>query len=171
MTHQETTQWVSNNLYNEYAEVLQIFVDYLYENGFTFDGEETVSYLGHDICLIHIYDQDDWWIYLIHDKFAHEQFPYDAEMTAFLQNQAKLNTFCGGGCAHCKTPEDFLLFGKKIENICKNVRVAFGKFNAERLASVAPGLKPELSFTKERMAKALKAFDMCKQIIEQEKST
>jgi hypothetical protein len=163
-THQETTDWVRNNLNGESAEVLMPFVDYLYGNGFTFDGEG-FHYLGHDVGIIHIYAKDDWWIYLANDVIEHERIPYDGETAAFMQSQAKLNMWCGGACANCKTPEHFVLFGKEIDNICKNVRVAFGYFNIERVTAI----DPERCFTAERMEKALRVMDRCKRIVEYKK--
>ena len=165
MTHEETTNWVKSNLDNESAEVLMMFVDYMYDNNFTFDGEN-ISYLDCEVGLIHIYAKDDWWIYLIHDAFEHEKFPFDEEMTAFMQSQAKLNTWCGGRCEHCKTPEQYAFFGKTFDNICKSIRLAFGRFNTEKVLTI----DPEQCFNAERMKKALKAMDMCKQIIEYKKS-
>lgn len=164
MTHQETTKWVNDNLDSESAEILMMFVDYLYENGFAFDGEH-ISYLDCRVGLIHIYEKDDWWIYLFHDMFEHEKFPFDEEMTAFMQSQAKLKTWCGGQCEHCKTPEQYLFFGKTFDNLCKNIRLNFGRFNTEKVKTI----NPEVCFTVERMKKALKAMDMCKQIIEYKK--
>ena len=87
-----------------------------------------------------------------------------------MQSQAKLNTWCSSSCVHCKIPEQFLLYGKTIDNICKNVRVAFGRFNTETVKTVAPELAPEQCFTAERMKKALKAMDICKKIIEYKKA-
>jgi len=165
MTHKEAANWVNSNLDSESATVLMMFVDYLYENDFVFDGEG-ISYLESEVGLIHIYAKDDWWIYLIHEVFEHEKFPYDEEMMAFLRSQAKLNTWCGGSCDHCKTPEEYLFFGEKFDNICKSVRLAFGRFNTEQVVTI----DAEQCFTTERMKKALKAMDVCKQIVEYKKS-
>ena len=137
MTHQETTNWVKSKLDSESAEVLMLFVDYMFKNNFAFDGEN-ISYLGHGVGLLHIYAEDDWWIYLFHDVFEHEAFPFDEEMAAFMRSQAKLNTWCGGHCGHCKTPEEYALFGKTFDNLCKNVRLAFGRFNTEKVLTIWP---------------------------------
>ena len=161
MTHQKTVKWVNDNLNSESAEVLMKFIDYLYENDFAFNGEG-IHYLDHFVGLIHIYAKDDWWIYLSHDVFEHEKFPFDEEMTAFMRSQAKLNTWCSGNCEHCKTPEQYVLFGKTFDNICKNVRLAFGRFNTGQVLNI----DAEQCFDAERMKKALKAMDKCKQIIE-----
>ena len=165
MTHQEATNWINNNLNSESAEVLKMFVDYIYENGFTFDGEN-FGYLGYGVGLIHIYAEDDWWIYLFHDLFEHEKFPFDEEMTTFMRSQAKLKTWCGGQCEHCKTPEKYVLFGKTFDNLCKKIRLNFGRFNTEKVKTI----DPEVCFSVERMEKALRAMDICKQIIEYKKS-
>ncbi|MCL2603770.1 MAG: hypothetical protein FWD90_04765 [Defluviitaleaceae bacterium] len=161
MTHNEAAQWVNNNLDSESAKVLMMFVDYLYENNFTFDGEK-FNYLGQDAGIIHIYARNDWWIYLIHEVFEHEKFPLNEDLTAFMQSQAKHNTWCGGNCENCKTPEEFVLFGKPFDNLCKSVRVAFGRFDTEKVKTI----NPELCFTAERMTTALKIMDTCKRIIE-----
>ena len=165
MTHKETANWVNEKLDSESAEVLIMFVDYLFENGFTFDGEG-ISYLGRGVGLIHIYAEDDWWIYLFHEVFEHEKFPYNEEMTAFMRSQAKLKTWCGGNCEKCKTPEEYVLFGKTFDNLCKNIRLNFGRWNPEKVKTI----DPEVRFTVERMEKALKAMDMCKRIIEYKQS-
>jgi hypothetical protein len=147
MTKQEKSNWVNENLNSESANVLMMFVDYLYENNFTV-GDECFEYKGNDVGLIHIYGQDDWWIYLNIDSFENPAFPFDAEMTEFMQSQAKLNTRCGGACEDCKTPQETVFFGKTYDNICKRCRLAFGSLNAEQ------------------MRKALIAMDMCRNIVD-----
>ena len=170
MTHQETANWINGNLDDESAKVLMMFIDYLYENEFAFDGEN-ISYRGCGVGLIHIYAKDDWWIYLNHDVFEHEKFPFDEEMTEFMRSQAKLHTWCSSNCKKCnknsETPEQYMFFGKTYDNICKNCRLSFGRFNTEEVKTI----DPELCFTVERMKKALKAMHVCKQIIEYKQRT
>jgi hypothetical protein len=165
MTHKETADWVNGKLDKESAEVLMLFVDYLFENGFTFDGEH-FYYLEQMVGLIHIYGTDDWWIYLIHEAFEHEKFPFDAEMTEFMRSQAKLQTWCGGRCKNCKDPEEYMLFGKAFDNICKSIRLAFGRFNTAKVVKI----DAEQCFDAERMKLGLRAMDKCMEIIKYRQS-
>ena len=139
MTHQEKSKWVKESLNTESAEVLMMFVDYMYENGFT-DFGESFGYLDYfkasdddSVGLIHIYNKNDWVIYLNHKYFDHEMFPLDEEIAEFMQSQVKLNIVCSSSCGHCKEPEEFVIFGKTYGNACKNCRLMFCKINAEQM--------------------------------------
>ena len=166
MTYQEKSKWVKDNLNTESAEVLMMFVDYMYENGFT-DFGECFGYLDYfkadeeSVGLIHSYGKDEFCIYLNHKYFEHEKFPYDDELAEFMRRQVKPNWVCSSNCKHCKEPEEFIFLGKKIDNVCKNCRLAFISYPEKLRTNKELGF-----FDAEKMKMALKAMDVSKKIIE-----
>jgi len=137
--HKKIYDYVKETLNSESKKILIDFFDYLLANEFTLvdDGGYKFAYLESDLCLVHIYNSNDYWIYWNYDVVEHKKFPINDDLKIFIQKCAKI---CTGACG-CpgkppENPQISNILGKEYDNICSHCTLAFGNINADDMENV-----------------------------------